>query len=142
MKLFVKKLSENATIPVKGSDFAAGFDLFSAEDKELSSGSRRLCKTNLAIQLPEGCYGRIAPRSGLAYKNYIDVCAGVIDRDYRGDVGVLLHNNHSSLGFSVKKGDRVAQLILEKYEENCGLEEVQELTETVRGDGGYGSTGK
>ncbi|XP_046689241.1 deoxyuridine 5'-triphosphate nucleotidohydrolase, mitochondrial-like [Homalodisca vitripennis] len=99
-----------------------------------------MVKTDLKIMLPEGCYGRIAPRSGLTWKNGIDVGAGVIDEDYRGDVRVILFN-HSDEPFTIEAGDRIAQLICEKiyYPE---LEEVQELDETNRGSGGFGSTGK
>jgi len=99
-----------------------------------------LCPTDLAIALPAGVYGRVAPRSGLAWKNGIDVGAGVIDEDYRGNVGVILFN-HSDSDFSVKVGDRVAQLILEKIA-IVDVEETEgELPATVRGEGGFGSTG-
>ena len=80
------KLSDAATVPVKGSHFAAGFDLFSAEEKNIAPGARALVKTDLQIAVPPGTYGRIASRSGLASKSSIDVGAGVIDRDYRGNV--------------------------------------------------------
>ena len=86
-----------------------------------------------------GCYGRIAPRSGLAHKNFIDVGAGVIDSDYRGNVGVILFN-FGEQDFEVKKGDRIAQLICEKIEYPDLIEE-EELAESERGDGGFGSTG-
>lgn len=99
-----------------------------------------LCPTDLAIALPAGVYGRVAPRSGLAWKNSIDVGAGVIDEDYRGNVGVILFN-HSDSDFTVKVGDRVAQLILEKIA-IADVEETEgELPTTVRGEGGFGSTG-
>lgn len=96
-------------------------------------------KTDIQIELPEGCYGRIAPRSGLAAKNFIDVGAGVVDEDYRGNLGVVLFN-HSDVEFAIAKGDRIAQLICEKifYPQ---LEEVKTLSETERGAGGFGSTG-
>ncbi len=84
-------------------------------------------------------YGRVAPRSGLAWKKHIDIGAGVIDADYTGDVGVVLFN-HAKEDFEVKKGDRVAQLILERYE-TAIVEEVEDLEETARGAGGFGSTG-
>ena len=88
---------------------------------------------------PEGTYGRVAPRSGLALKHSIDVGAGVIDADYRGEVGVILFN-FGTKDFEIKEGDRIAQLVLEKIELSEVLE-VQELDETVRGEGGFGSTG-
>lgn len=96
--------------------------------------------TDIQIELPSGCYGRVAPRSGLAAKNFINVGAGVIDEDYRGNVGVVLFN-HAEENFEVKKGDRIAQLICERifYPE---IEEVSALSTTERGAGGFGSTGK
>jgi dUTP pyrophosphatase len=89
--------------------------------------------------IPHGHYGRVAPRSGLAWKKSIDVGAGVIDEDYRGNVGVILFN-FGDEDFVIKQGDRVAQLILEKIS-TPEVEEVDELPETSRGDGGFGSTG-
>jgi deoxyuridine 5''-triphosphate nucleotidohydrolase (dut) len=89
--------------------------------------------------LVSGCYGRIAPRSGLAWKNHIDVGAGVIDEDYRGNVGVVLFN-HSDQDFKVNKGDRIAQLICQRIEYPV-LQEVTNLNNTERGAGGFGSTG-
>ncbi|XP_023945441.2 deoxyuridine 5'-triphosphate nucleotidohydrolase [Bicyclus anynana] len=133
------RLSENAYPPVKGSEKAAGFDLKSAYDYTVAARGKELVKTDLQIELPSGCYGRVAPRSGLAVKNFIDVGAGVIDEDYRGNVGVVIFN-HSDQPFSITKGDRIAQLICEKiyYPE---LVEVTDLTVTKRADGGFGSTG-
>ena len=86
------KLSENAYAPTKGSPDAAGFDLYSAYDYEIAPSSKQLILTDIQIAVPNGTYGRVAPRSGLAHKNFIDVGAGVIDRDYRGNVGVILFN--------------------------------------------------
>ncbi|XP_018006367.1 deoxyuridine 5'-triphosphate nucleotidohydrolase, mitochondrial [Hyalella azteca] len=135
-----KKLSFHAKTPERGSPRAAGYDLSSAYDVVVEAGGKAVIKTDLQIELPEGCYGRVAPRSGLAVKAHIDVGAGVIDEDYRGNVGVVLFN-HGKAPFAIKKGDRVAQLICERifYPE---LQEVEaELTSTDRGDGGFGSTG-
>lgn len=135
-----KKLTENAFSPSKGSKWAAGYDLMSAYDLVVPAQGKALVKTDIQIDLPEGCYGRVAPRSGLSWKNHIDVAAGVIDRDYRGNVGVVLFN-HAKTELTVKKGDRVAQLICERivYPE---LQEVEEIEDTERGDGGFGSTGR
>ena len=94
----------------------------------------------MAFSIPFGNYGRIAPRSGLAVKNFIDVGAGVIDSDYRGEVKVLLFNLSQDTDFSVSPGDRIAQMIIEKYTPTT-LFEVESLSETVRGEGGFGSTG-
>jgi dUTP pyrophosphatase len=133
------KLSEHAKAPTKGSQDAAGYDLYSAEDVSIDARGKALVKTDIQIEVPEGCYGRVAPRSGLAVKNFIDVGAGVIDRDYRGNVCVCLYN-HGPQPFEVKKGDRIAQLICETIAYPV-IEEVQALGDTVRGAGGFGSTG-
>ena len=88
-----KKLSENATIPVRASAKAAGYDIFSAEDKVIAPRGKALIKTDLSLAIPPNHYGRIAPRSSLAWKFHIDVGAGVIDEDYRGPLGVILFNH-------------------------------------------------
>ncbi|XP_054283729.1 deoxyuridine 5'-triphosphate nucleotidohydrolase-like [Macrosteles quadrilineatus] len=134
------KLSPKAFSPTKGSDKAAGFDIKSAYSYVIPPRSKEMVKTDLQIELPEGCYGRIAPRSGLTWKNGIDVGAGVVDEDYRGDIRVILFN-HSDEPFTIQPGDRIAQLICERiyYPE---LQEVEELNQTTRGSGGFGSTGK
>ncbi len=89
-KLLFKKLSENAIIPTKGSKYAAGYDLHSAVDMVITAKDKGLVKTNLAVAVPHGSYGRVAPRSGLAWKNFIDVGAGVVDSDYRGECKFIL----------------------------------------------------
>nr|AWN09326.1 dUTPase [Orf virus]AWN09327.1 dUTPase [Orf virus] len=137
--LQVVRLSQNATIPTRGSPGAAGLDLCSAYDCVIPSHSSRVVFTDLLIKLPPGCYGRIAPRSGLAVKHFIDVGAGVIDEDYRGNVGVVLFNFGNS-DFEVKKGDRIAQLICERISRPA-VQEVNSLDDTDRGDSGFGSTG-
>ncbi len=106
---------------------------------ELAPGQRRLFKTGFSIAIPRGLYGRIAPRSGLAYKQGLDVMAGVVDADYRGEVGVILVN----LGqepVTIAQGDRVAQMIIETAH-YATLSEVEVLPDTARGAGGFGSTG-
>ncbi|NXC53571.1 DUT protein, partial [Aleadryas rufinucha] len=140
MRLRFTKLSENAFAPSRGSARAAGYDLYSAYDCVIPPMEKAVVKTDIQIALPSGCYGRVAPRSGLAAKHFIDVGAGVIDEDYRGNVGVVLFNFGKET-FEVKKGDRIAQLICERiyYPE---LEEVEALDDTERGEGGFGSTGK
>ncbi|XP_032831833.2 deoxyuridine 5'-triphosphate nucleotidohydrolase, mitochondrial isoform X2 [Petromyzon marinus] len=111
----------------------------SAYDYEIPPMDRLVVQTDIQIALPAGCYGRIAPRSGLAAKHGIDVGAGVVDEDYRGNVGVVLFN-FGKKPFVVKRGDRIAQLICEKifYPQ---LEECTSLENTERGSGGFGSTG-
>lgn len=137
--LQVKFLSENATMPIRGSAESAGFDLSSAVDTVIHAGKRGVVSTDLAIACPLGTYGRVAPRSGLAVKKFIDVGAGVIDSDYRGNVGVVLFN-FGEEDFVVNKGDRVAQLILERIS-MIPASKVAELDDTIRGKGGFGSTG-
>eukprot|EP00033_Pygsuia_biforma_P002464 GCRY01002732.1.p1 GENE.GCRY01002732.1~~GCRY01002732.1.p1 ORF type:complete len:155 (+),score=29.21 GCRY01002732.1:225-689(+) len=139
MLLKVKKLSDDAYLPKRGSPQAAGFDISSSCDCVVPAQGKAVVKTDLAVTIPEGHYGRLAPRSGLAAKNFIDVGAGVIDSDYRGPVGVLLFNFNKE-DFSIKKGDRICQLIIEKIS-TPDVVEVDDLDETVRGAGGFGSTG-
>ncbi|KAF5747104.1 deoxyuridine 5'-triphosphate nucleotidohydrolase [Tripterygium wilfordii] len=135
----VKKLSEKAVLPSRASSLSAGYDLSSAIDAKVPARGKSLIQTDLSIAVPEGTYARIAPRSGLAWKHSIDVGAGVIDADYRGPVGVILFN-HSDVDFQVGVGDRIAQLIIEKIM-TPAVVELEDLDETVRGDGGFGSTG-
>ncbi|GAA98289.1 uncharacterized protein L969DRAFT_93109 [Mixia osmundae IAM 14324] len=135
----VQRLSDKARLPTRGSALAAGYDLYSAESKTIPARGKALINTELSIAVPEGTYGRVAPRSGLASKHMIDTGAGVIDADYRGKVHVLLFNL-SETDFQVAEGDRVAQLILERIVTPAVLE-VESLSETVRGAGGFGSTG-
>ncbi|OCF30801.1 deoxyuridine 5'-triphosphate nucleotidohydrolase [Kwoniella heveanensis CBS 569] len=137
--LLIKRLSSSATIPTRGSPLSAGYDLYSAEEKVVPARGKALVDLQLSIAVPEGTYGRIAPRSGLASKHSIDTGAGVIDADYRGPVMVLLFNL-SDNDFTVTKGDRVAQLILERIV-MAPIAEVDDLESTTRGSGGFGSTG-
>lgn len=139
MSLRVKRLRENAHLPTRGSSGAVGYDLYSDEDVVVPRGARTLVGTGVALVLPVGTYGRVAPRSGLAVKHGINVGAGVVDPDYTGEVKVLLFN-HGSDAFEVKRGDRIAQLILERCE-TPDVEEVGAIEDTERGAGGFGSTG-
>lgn len=142
----VMKLNEAATIPTYGSNDAAGMDLYANFFEEtgnsfcLAPGQRKLFKTGIAVAIPRGFYGRIAPRSGLAYKHGIDVMAGVVDSDYRGDVGVILVNLGKE-NFIVEHGDRIAQFIIEAYKPCLPVPSLS-LDNTSRGGGGFGSTGK
>lgn len=137
--LLVKKLSDKAKLPTRGSAFAAGYDLYAAKETVIPKRGKALVDTDISIAVPAGTYGRIAPRSGLAAKHFIDTGAGVIDADYRGQVKVLLFN-HSDADFAVSEGDRVAQLVIERIY-TPDVVEVAELEESVRGAGGFGSTG-
>ncbi|XP_015786476.1 deoxyuridine 5'-triphosphate nucleotidohydrolase isoform X1 [Tetranychus urticae] len=142
MVLRFKKLTKEATKPSKASELSAGYDLFSAYDTVVPAKGKALVKTDLQLQIPAGCYGRIAPRSGLALKHSIDVGAGVVDADYRGNVGVILFN-FGDEEFQVNKGDRIAQLICERiaYPELEEAAENEDLEATTRGANGFGSSG-
>ncbi|KAI1334761.1 deoxyuridine 5'-triphosphate nucleotidohydrolase [Xylariaceae sp. FL0016] len=137
--LMIKKLSDKAKLPTRGSAFAAGYDIYAAKETVIPARGKALVDTDIAIAVPAGTYGRIAPRSGLASKHFIDTGAGVIDADYRGQVKVLLFN-HADTDFSVAEGDRVAQLVIERIY-TPEVREVAELDASVRGAGGFGSTG-
>ena len=135
----IKRMNVNAKSPVRGTAGAAGYALAAVQSAVVPAHSKCLVKIGLAIAIPPDCYGRIAPRSGLALKNFIDVRAGVIDSDYRGEIGVVLFN-FSNEDFAVNMGDKIAQLIFEKIK-TPELKETNELGETGRGISGYGSTG-
>ena len=144
MKVDIKKLSEAAVIPQYATEQSAGQDLHAVLDEPvtLRSLERKLIKTDLAIALPVGYKADVRPRSGLALKHGITVLntPGTIDADYRGNIGVILVNL-SSEPFTINNGERIAQLVISKYE-RVEWEEVDELSETQRGAGGFGSTGK
>lgn len=134
----IQRLNDKATIPEYATPGAAGCELRATEFYILKPGERKLFKTGLAMAIPSGYYGRIAPRSGLAYKKGIDVLAGVIDEDYRGEVGVVLIN-HGQEDVNVMVGDSIAQMIFETCAQ-AGFDVVDKLDNTKRGSGGYGST--
>ena len=134
-----KKLDPRATLPTRGSLAAAGLDLYSIEAVSLEPGQRLIVRTGLAVAIPEGFYGRLAPRSGLATKKGLNVLAGVIDADYRGEIGCLLHNT-SAEKIELAAQSKVCQLIVEKIITPPAVW-ADELTDTERGPGGFGSTG-
>lgn len=136
----IKLLSKDSKVPFRANKTDAGADLCSSEDLQIGPLERKAVPTGISIEVPEGYYGRIAPRSGLAYKNGIDVLAGVVDSSYRGEVKVILFNTDKNNYFEIKKGDRIAQLIIEDHF-NFEFEIVEELSYTDRGSGGFGSTG-
>jgi dUTP pyrophosphatase len=138
-KLIVCKNHDDAIIPKRGSEQAAGYDLYTIDEGRLMPKQTHLFDTGISFTVPEGTYGRIAPRSGLSKKGIL-VNAGVVDRDYTGPVKVMLHNLSDEM-YQVKKNDRIAQLIIEKIATPI-IEEVGSLEETDRGDGGFGSTGR
>jgi len=133
-----KQLDPRAMLPKRGSALAAGLDLFCIEDAELAPKQRATVRTGLAVAIPPGFYGRVAPRSGLAAKNGLDVLAGVIDSDYRGEICCILYNTGDSV-ISLKAGSKICQLILEKII-TPEAAWVVDLDETARGAGGFGST--
>mmetsp|Transcript_7486 Transcript_7486/g.21168 ORF Transcript_7486/g.21168 Transcript_7486/m.21168 type:complete len:180 (-) Transcript_7486:107-646(-) len=139
MALQVKRLRPDAILPTRGSPLSAGYDLHAADATTVPARGKALVSTGLAVKCPEGSYGRIAPRSGLAWKNHVDVGAGVVDADYRGEVRVVLFN-HAAEDLEINAGDRIAQLVLERIL-MLPLEEVEDLDATDRGAGGFGSTG-
>ena len=142
MKLKIKKLNTEAVIPAYQTKEAAGFDLHSIEDVVINPGERKLIGTGLAFEIEYGYEVQIRPRSGLAYKHGITVLntPGTIDSDYRGEIKVLLINLGSEL-FEIKKGERIAQAVVAPVIQ-AEIIEVDELSDTQRGSGGFGSTGK
>ena len=136
----IKFLSKEAKVPMRANPSDAGADLCSVEDFILNPLERKAISTGISLEIPEGHYGRIAPRSGLAYKNGIDVLAGVVDSSYRGEIKVILFNTDKENYFKINIGDRIAQLIIEKHF-NFEFEIVEDLSYTQRGEGGFGSTG-
>ena len=143
-KIHVKKLSENAVLPSYGSLFAAGADLYAVCEGELviPAGETRLVHTGLAMEIPEGYAGLIYARSGLATKRGLAPAnkVGVVDSDYRGEVMVALHN-HSGSVQKISAGERIAQLVVTPFLK-AEFFESEALSDTVRGEGGFGSTGR
>lgn len=169
LKVRIKKLDENAKLPTRGSSSAAGFDLYALNSEAIRGGTTKLIHTGIAIEIPEGYFGAIYARSGLATKKGLRPanCVGIIDSDYRGEVMVALHCDNSSTKWihqaqagpedekpvvhsectydkdscqHVEAGERIAQLIIQKYEA-IEFAEVDELSDTQRGDKGFGSSG-
>ncbi len=143
MKIAVKKLHENAVLPTYGSVAAAGADLYALTDGELvfAPDETKLVRTGLAMEIPEGYAGFIYARSGLASKRGLAPAnkVGVVDADYRGEVMVALHN-HSGVEQKIAAGERIAQLVVAPFLK-AEFEEADELNDTARGAGGFGSTG-
>lgn len=144
MKVNFKKLNEKALQPTYGSEFAAGADLYACSDVPISfaPGETKMVHTGLAVEIPEGYAGLVYARSGIATKRGLAPAnkVGVIDSDYRGEVMVSLHN-HSSETQEIAAGERIAQLVIMPFLK-AEFAEAVELSETVRGEGGFGSTGK
>ncbi len=140
VKIKIKKLRDDAIIPKYAHDGDAGMDLYSCVDRSLEQGQRMVISTGIGLDFPNGYVALIMGRSGLAIKNGIAVLGGVVDCTYRGDVGVVLLNN----GYDdvvIKKGDRIAQLLIQPVV-NAEIQEVESLSESIRGNNGFGSSGK
>ena len=139
----VKKLDERAILPTYGSEYSAGADLYALNDEEISilPGETKLIHTGLSMEIPEGYAGLIYARSGLASKRGLAPAnkVGVVDADYRGEIMVALHN-HSNTEQKIAQGERIAQLVVTPFLK-ATFEESETLSSTVRGSGGFGSTG-
>ena len=143
MKVNIKRLNENAVIPTYGSPYAAGADLYACIDGDevIKPGETKLIKTGIAIELPIGYVALIYARSGLASKRGLAPAnkVGVVDCDYRGEIMVALHN-HSNIDQAISPRERIAQMVIAPYI-TAEFEEADALSDTVRGSGGFGSTG-
>lgn len=141
IELKVKRINEEAKMPEYAHVGDAGLDLFSVDDLMILPGESKLIKTGIQIELPKGTEAQIRPRSGLALKNQITVLntPGTIDEGYRGEIGVILIN-HGKQEFHVEKGMKIAQMVV-KPVFTVTIKEIEELTGTTRGEGGFGSTG-
>ena len=144
MRINLKKLTETAVLPERGSSYAAGYDLFAdvKETLEIAPHKTAMIPTGLAMEIPEGYFGGIFARSGLASKESLRPanCVGVVDADYRGEVKVALHNDSDEIR-TITPGQKVAQLVIVPFL-SVEFDEVDILSDTVRGAGGFGSTGK
>jgi len=136
--LYFKRLDQRATLPTRGSSSSAGLDIHSIDDLTIEPGQRTVARTGFSVAIAEGFYGRVAPRSGLAVKQGLDVLAGVIDADYRGELLCALYNTgHATI--SLPAGTKICQLIIEKIA-TPEAAWSEDLSETARGAGGFGST--
>ncbi len=143
LQIKFKKLNANACMPTFGTEYSAGADLYSAEEEVVvNPGETAFIGTGIAVQIPTGLVGLVYARSGLACKKGLAPAnkVGVIDSDYRGEVKVALHN-HGKEAQTVLKGERIAQMVITSYFA-CDYIESEELDQTVRGEGGFGSTGR
>lgn len=137
--LSFKRLDPRAILPTRGSSLSAGLDIYSIEDLAIEPKQRAVVRTGLAVAIPEGYYGRLAPRSGLATQIGLDTLAGVIDADYRGEIGCLLYNAGDE-AIQLPAQSKICQLIIEKIITPIAVW-ADEISDTDRGSGGFGSTG-
>lgn len=138
MRLRIRKTNHDATVPAYGSDQASGLDLAAAAECILQPGQIARIPTGIAVEIPIGCEGQVRPRSGLSSRGIVAIL-GTVDADYRGEIHVLLENR-SDGPCTIFPGDRIAQLVIAPVA-RVDLEVVEELSETERGEGGFGSTG-
>lgn len=143
MNLLIQRLDPDLPLPKYAKPGDAGFDIYARIDCTLAPGQRALVPTGISIALPNGYVALCHPRSGLALKHGISIvnAPGTIDAGYRGEIQVILINTDSKESFEIKRGDRIAQLVIQKYE-NAQIVEVEYLPGSVRADGGFGSSGK
>lgn len=142
VRLLVKRLDPDVPLPAYAREDDAGLDLHAAHDVTLAPGGRALVGTGLALALPPGCAGFVLPRSGLALRHGVSIvnAPGLIDAGYRGELGVLLINHDPATSVTLRRGERIAQLVVQRVERVTPVE-VSELPASERGDGGFGSTG-
>lgn len=144
MKIRIKKLTETAKLPTRGSASAAGYDLYADIEEEVTiePGRTKMISTGLAMEIPDGYFGAIFARSGLAMKEGLRPgnCVGVVDSDYRGPFLIGLHNDSDAVR-TIEPQERIAQMVVIPYLP-VEFETTQELSDTGRGEGGFGSTGK
>ncbi|MEK9161487.1 MAG: dUTP diphosphatase [Patescibacteria group bacterium] len=139
MLIKFQKILDEAIIPHYSHQGDAGMDIFSAEDAVIKAGERRSVRTGVKMELPEGLVGLVWDKSGLALKNGLKTMAGVIDASYRGEIIIVLANL-SNQDYKIEKGQKIAQMLIQKVEQ-VKIEEARELSETKRGEDGFGSTG-
>lgn len=139
MKLLIKKITDDAKLPTYAHSTDAGMDLYANEDMLIKSKHQVTVPTGIAMAIPQGYAGLVWDKSGLSSKHSLHNLAGVIDAGYRGEIKVVVHNL-SDVDYQVLKGQKIAQLLIQKIEQPT-LVEVDELDETTRADGGFGSTG-
>lgn len=138
--LKIKLLSNLAKVPTKANEYDAGFDLYSTQDVVIKPGHRQVVSTGIAMEIPCGYVGLIWPRSGMSVKKGCDVLAGVIDAPYRGEIKVCLQNCDLYEDIVIKSGDKIAQILIQKIP-NFTIVVTDELSETSRGENGFGSSG-
>jgi len=140
MNINIKLLSSNSKIPTKARDDDAGYDLYSIDEYIIKPMERTLVKTGISLEIPNGYYGHISDRSGMALKKGAHCLGKVVDPSFRGEIGVIILNTDMYEPIKIQSGDRIAQMIFKKYE-NISFVESSDLEKTERDEKGYGSSG-